>query len=220
MVKSHLIRLGFTLFLYFIYKYTVSCSENKSSESRLALIITLSSRNKLVEYFEWSCRSIGASKHLVDLLVFHENNERIKNINCAPNVKFINIGENGLAEAIVHSIVDQESSNAEVLSQLIGVVNNIMLHIPMYLVEVKPMMGFAFKKYLKDYSHWSSTDPDIIWGRLDEWIDPADAEEYDILTIAENLDSGRLYLRNQVIHLKPFPDVGIDYLFSISLNFF
>ena len=36
-----------------------------------------------------------------------------------------------------------------------------------YLVEMKPLFGSMLSHYLKPYSHWSYTDPDILWGNDD-----------------------------------------------------
>ena len=63
----------------------------------------------------------------------------------------------------------------------------------------------------------SYTDPDILWGRLSDWVDQSDLNQFELVTfgkylikcltsniwylvkiIAKNLDSGRLFLRGQV----------------------
>lgn len=36
--------------------------------------------------------------------------------------------------------------------------------------DIKPAYGLIFESFLKDYSHWSSCDIDIIWGRIDNFI--------------------------------------------------
>eukprot|EP01031_Cornospumella_fuschlensis_P037385 gene37385-45394_t len=105
---------------------------------RLALVVTLAGNRKLADYFEWSCRSIQTSAGLVDMLVFHENNQRLRNVSCASNVKFINLGEKGIADAISKLIVFNET-NDSVQRELSMVVNNVLIHMPRYLVEIKPM---------------------------------------------------------------------------------
>jgi hypothetical protein len=144
------------------------------------------------------------------MLVFHESNQKLKDISCARNVKFIDLGENGLSKLIVAEVLSTAATNsgdsgskADVISEnsrreLNDYLANIMLHIPRYLVEVKPMTGSLFKEWLQPYSHWSYTDPDIIWGNLTNWIEQEDLKKYDVITIAKNFDAGRLFIRGQV----------------------
>jgi hypothetical protein len=171
---------------------------SNNNHSKLALVITLAGNKKLVEYFEWSCKSIAASKELVDMLVFHENNQKLRNVTCADNVKFINLGERGLAEAISKQIIGKNESSESIQRELSMIIGNVLIHFPKYLVEIKPMLGSLFESYLLGYSHWSYTDPDIIFGNLNDWIDKDDLEKYDIITYGKNWDAGRLYLRGQV----------------------
>ena len=75
-----------------------------SHEIRVAILITIAGKKKLSEYFDWTCTSIERGKGMFDLLVFHEDNELIhereKRGTCASNVKFINLGEDGLSKMI------------------------------------------------------------------------------------------------------------------------
>ncbi len=79
--------------------------------------------------------------------------------------------------------------------------NDILLHSPRYLVEIKPLLGTMFQKYLTPYSHWSYTDPDIIWANLADWVEVKDLERFHIVTFAKNMDAGRLFLRGQVCNI-------------------
>jgi hypothetical protein len=168
-----------------------------ATDIRFALVVTLAGNRKLAPYFEWSCRSIGASKAIADMLVFHENNQQLLHVKCAQNVKFINLGERGLSELIVRHILGNNTLE-DTVSQLANVVNNVLTHMPKYLVETKPMTGTLFASHLSQYSHWTYTDPDILWGDLSRWLDKSDVMNHDIITIATNFDAARLYLRGQV----------------------
>jgi hypothetical protein len=224
----------------------IICSTTgKESNFRIALLITLTGGRKLSEYFEWNCRSIYHSKDLIDLLVLHENNQRLRNITCASNVKFINLGDRGLATLLSQHILssnhphlsnnhsksvlssfssvlaektakffhknedikvpahlDSSSSqlvvNEDTQRELSLVINNILLHMPKYLIEIKPMLGDLFQNYISSYSHWSYTDPDILWGNVVDWIDPDDLTDFDFLSFAKHWDAARLFLRGQV----------------------
>lgn len=174
------------------------CSKIAAAGVRGALIVTIAGNHKLSEYFEWSCKTIGASKDRFDMLVFHESNRKLMSLNCASNVKLINLGENGLSKAIIAKVLDETTSNESVKGRMTMMLNDIITHGPRYLVEVKPMLGDLFRDHLTEYSHWSYTDPDIIWGNLSDWIEEKDLERFEIVTFAKNNDAGRLFLRGQV----------------------
>jgi hypothetical protein len=166
---------------------------------RWAFIVTIAGTKKLSSYFEWSCRTFGNNKHIADLLVFHEGNEKLKEMSCPSNVKFVNLGENGLAKLIVADFLGiSNSTDQENRDHLTAILADIIVHMPKYLQEVKPAYGMLFHDYLSSYSHWSYTDPDIIWGNLTNWIDEKDSNSFDILSISKILDAGRLFLRSQV----------------------
>lgn len=167
------------------------------SVNRWAVVVTIAGTKKLSEYFEWSCRSIGNSEKILDMLVFHEGNAKLKEISCAKNVKFIDLGENGLSRLIISEILRSSNSSTEIQGQLSMLLSDIIIHIPRYLVEIKPLTGILFQKWLSEYSHWTYTDPDIIWGNLTKWINFEDAMNYDIITIAKNYDAARLFIRGQ-----------------------
>lgn len=164
---------------------------------KLALVLTLAGSSKLANFFEWSCRSIAASTGLVDMLVFHENNQRLLNVSCASNVKLINLGDRGLSRSIAQLIIANDSMS-DVRREVTMMLGEVIAHSPRYLVEIKPMVGTLFQSHLSGYSHWSCTDPDIIWGNLTEWIHRDDLAEYDLLSFAKNWDAGRLFLRGQM----------------------
>lgn len=166
---------------------------------RWALVVTIAGTRKLSDYFEWGCRTIENSKDIADMLVFHEGNERLKHVTCASNVKFISLGENGFAKHIISEFMGISNlTSQENREHLTTMLSDIIVHMPKYLLEIKPAIGMLFRDYLIPYSHWSSTDPDIIWGNLTNWIDIADTQTFDIVSVSKVLDAGRLFLRSQV----------------------
>jgi len=172
-------------------------ASSADKDLRGAIVVTLAGTHKLSEYFEWSCRSISASSLLFDMLVFHEGNSKLQNIHCAQNVKFIDLGSNGLSKLVVSQVLAGTNTSDTSRVELSTLLADIVLHIPRYLVEAKPMTGSLFKDYLLDYSHWTYTDPDIIWGSLSDWIEQKDLVNFDLLTLAKTFDAGRLFVRGQ-----------------------
>ena len=88
----------------FLVVTEASSAMTGSYEIKVAIMITIAGKKKLSDYFDWTCTSIERGKGMFDLLVFHEGNElvheREKRGICASNVKFINLGEDGLSEMI------------------------------------------------------------------------------------------------------------------------
>lgn len=179
-----------------------------SSKPRYALVIALAGSKKLTEYFSWSCRTIYDSRDRFDLLVFHENNQLLRNVTCAENVKFYNLGEKGLSTEIAKTVMNTEDVSNEASQQLMKVIDSIFQHIPTYLSEFKPMMGALFGRYLSSYSYWSYSDPDMIFGSLTQWIDDNDLQQYHYYSLARHWDAARLYLRSQFTLHRNIPEVN------------
>lgn len=194
------------------------------SPMRGAIIITLAGSKKLSSYFEWSCRTFENADALFDMLVFHESNERLNELYCANNVKFIDLGEKGLSKLISYKIMNTTIEDIAKYNDLYQVTSEVLLHLPRLLVNIKPMSGYLFSEWLQNgvvengnknsqtetenqiqinrgnipyYSHWSYSDPDIIWGNIHDWIDTQDLMNFDIISIAKTLDAGRLFVRGQ-----------------------
>lgn len=51
------------------------------------------------------------------------------------------------------------------------------------MVEFKPALGWVFREYLKDYTHWAYGDLDVFFGDLTKgWLEPSEMRDYDIIT--------------------------------------
>jgi len=179
---------------------TLSSSSSTTTNIKCAIIVTLVG-NYLKEYFEWSCRTIQLSSNKYDMLIFHEDNQLLNKVSCGTNVKFINLGKNGFANIIVREIYRDMLGNRlidpPIIKTMIDLVSKVIEKIPRYMVEIKPISGSLFSNYLKEYSHWSYTDADILWGNLNNWLNIDDLINYDIITVAKLHDAGRLFMRGQ-----------------------
>lgn len=62
---------------------------------------------------------------------------------------------------------------------------------PYYMVEFKPALGWIFRHYLKNYSHWAYGDLDVFFGDLTKgWLEPEEMREYDIVTYRYSCEMG------------------------------
>jgi hypothetical protein len=78
-------------------------AEANTNPPRGALILTMAGSGA-PSYLQASCLSIAASASRFDMLIFHEDNDRIINMPCAANVKKINVHRHGLARLITDAI--------------------------------------------------------------------------------------------------------------------
>ena len=181
----------------------VASHASERSSSRIALVITLAGGDKLHDYVEWSCRSVGASAGIMDMLVFHESNSRLLRMQCAGNVRLFDLGKGGLARAIVkHILMGEQSFSEATRKELYAILAEVIKHTPRYLVEIKPLLGTLFADHLGEYSHWAFGDPDVLWGDVADFIDADDFDAYDVISVAKIFDASRLYLREQFTVLK------------------
>jgi hypothetical protein len=122
----------------------------------------------------WSCISIGAAWKSYDMLIFHENNNNLEQLPCAENVRKINLESNGLSHLIAGALAGTDVSNFEVTRSLL---KDVLTRMPYMLAEYKigvcdkllsrlcvnyvlcVQSGVIFQDYLKDYTHWTYTDP-------------------------------------------------------------
>jgi hypothetical protein len=124
-----------------------------------AVVILTFAGSGYPSYLEWSCTSIEASSKLMDMYIFHENNKFIQEMNCGSNVFIIDVGAYGLADMIADTI----AKNSKQLEMLRVLLRSILPQMPYFLAEFKPLTGDIFKSYISNYSHWTYSDPDIIW---------------------------------------------------------
>ena len=164
---------------------------------KAAIVITLAGDSKLSEYFEWSCRSMANIGSVFDMLVFHEANVKVKELHCPSNVKIIDLGEKGMSKIISYRMMEVAESDTEKYKDLHEAVADVLKHVPRLLIEIKPMVGHIFAEHLRGYSHWSYSDPDIVWGNLEKWVTEEDMRHFDVITLAKTLDSARLFIRGQ-----------------------
>jgi hypothetical protein len=192
---------------------------------RGAVVITLAGQDRLAEYFRWSCLSIEASQEMFDMLVFHEANEKLKNLRCGKNVIFYDVGVDGLSKRFLDAISGDSGSGDSTNSahvELGSLLARMIRLIPRILVEIKPLTGIMFHNELKPYSHWTYSDPDIIWGNLSLWLDFYDIASYEVITGGKYMDSGRLFLRGQFTLHANIPEVNmlweaLDYFDKIDV---
>lgn len=54
---------------------------------------------------------------------------------------------------------------------------------PYFIVEFKPALGWLFREYLREYSHWAFGDLDVLFGNLrNGWLEPDELKDFDIIT--------------------------------------
>eukprot|EP00602_Paraphysomonas_sp_CaronLab_P003664 CAMPEP_0185030194 /NCGR_PEP_ID=MMETSP1103-20130426/16997_1 /TAXON_ID=36769 /ORGANISM="Paraphysomonas bandaiensis, Strain Caron Lab Isolate" /LENGTH=429 /DNA_ID=CAMNT_0027565209 /DNA_START=213 /DNA_END=1502 /DNA_ORIENTATION=+ len=164
---------------------------------------------KAPDYLVWSCRSIGAASDLFDMIIFHENNRLISQMPCAENVRKINLQSHGLAAAVAAGVVKGTSHNqASRKNEIHELLKKVFSKLPYFLAEFKIGTGLIFEEYLTEYSHWTYTDPDILWGRLSDVFRESDMAAFDLITMGKSNDASRLFLRGQFTLHRNGPELN------------
>jgi len=182
---------------------------------RGALILTMAGSGA-PPYLQASCLSVASSASRFDMLIFHEDNELIHDMRCAENVVKINLHHHGLARLIAAAVCQasdtpgtnashQKSDSLESLyssehntcGALKDMLETVLSRLPYFLAQFKIGSGDIFAKYLTQYTHWTYTDPDIIWGDLSEWLTDEELNTFDVITVSKYNDAHRLFLRGQ-----------------------
>lgn len=61
---------------------------------------------------------------------------------------------------------------------------------PYFIVEFKPALGWLFREYLVEYSHWAFGDLDVLFGDMRRgWLEPDELRNFDIITFRCGHDS-------------------------------
>lgn len=84
-------------------KTTYDATTANATVPRGALILTMAGPGA-PSYLQASCLSMASSAARFDMLIFHEDNEVISTMLCAPNVKKINLHQHGLSRLISAAI--------------------------------------------------------------------------------------------------------------------
>lgn len=98
------------------------------------------------------------------------------------------------------------------------------LRTPYKLCDYKPAYGVMFARYLKDYKFWGYCDVDLLFGKLDDYIDRLDLETYDRLfdlghlTIYRNNEEINNLFRKPIDGLSPIDSLGFIYNTQLSCN--
>ncbi|CAM9650238.1 unnamed protein product, partial [Scytosiphon promiscuus] len=86
--------------------------------------------------------------------------------------------------------------------------HQLLITSPYFIVEFKPALGWLFREYLTEYTHWAFGDLDVVFGDMrNGWLEPFELHSFDIITFSFG-DQYRAYLRGQLTIHKNRPDVN------------
>jgi hypothetical protein len=156
-----------------------------------------------IEYFVESCKS---NQYLFDWIILHEGLEA-RPVNHADNVIYHDIGTHGIARLHGEHISAALNLDEEMTLNLTQTFVESLGAFPKLLVDLKPTTGTVFAEYLKDYSHWSWGDIDMIVGDMVGWVNLAELEDFDIFTYTFG-DNERLYTRGQFAAHRNIPRIN------------
>lgn len=91
----------------------------------------------------------------------------------------------------------------------------VILNRPYKLCDLKPMYGYIFEEYIKQYRFWGHCDVDIIMGNLGKWLTDDFLEKYDKLFCLGHLTVYRNTPENNRIFMSEYKGCEI-YKFVLS----
>jgi hypothetical protein len=72
------------------------------------------------------------------------------------------------------------------------------------ICDFKPTFGLIYEDYIKEYDFWGHCDLDIVWGKINNFIDDNLLEKYDIITSRLRRISGHFCLYRNTDEIKSF----------------
>ena len=107
----------------------------------------------------------------------------------------------------------------------------ISLETPFKLCDFRPAFGLIFQEYIKEYDFWGHCDPDILWGKFDNFIFNNVINNYDKvftfghLTLYKNDDKNNLRFLEKINNQERYKTVfshpigfAFDEKFNNSIN--
>lgn len=97
------------------------------------------------------------------------------------------------------------------INELIKIIKNKFIHEkiefekPYKLCDYKPMYGYIFEEYIKEYDYWGFCDIDLIFGKINHFINLNDLEQFDKIgflghfTLFKNTkQNNRIFMRSDI----------------------
>lgn len=75
---------------------------------------------------------------------------------------------------------------------------SIKIEAPYKLCDYKPLYGYIFEEYLKDYEFWGECDCDLLWGKMSNFINEKIFESFDKIF---DLGHCTIYRNNEKINM-------------------
>ncbi|CAM9986485.1 unnamed protein product, partial [Scytosiphon promiscuus] len=203
--------------------------EEGYGDMRVAVLVPYSGPG-LPLWFDAFTDLAAANKDLVDWIIFCE--EDLAQVRTPSNVRMISTSPAKLAwmlagvvypadadeypelyvsdyeTAVSGHLTDSQKPPRNARGMAAKFIQKLLSKNPYYMVEFKPALGWVFREYLKEYSHWAYGDLDVFFGDLTKgWLEPSEMRDYDIITYSFG-DQHRAYLRGQLTVHKSIPKVN------------
>lgn len=179
------------------------------SPFRIAVVVAWIGGGHVPASTHYFLSSVAANANLLDLLLFHENNNHLGDFigdRDYPNVYLHNLGKSGLGELAARKMGSKLSLSGTDIAHLAAYLKEMYREKPKWTLEIRPAYGSIFEDYLDGYTHWLYMDMDEILGDIPAWLELEELMDFHIVTLATG-DSHRVYLRG------PFTMVNMTHEF-------
>ena len=144
----------------------VTLPTTTTTKARLVMMTSMFGTNPLPPYFPMFLRSIQRSG--ADGIVIGGDAMELKDM-LPPNVRHIPLTWDGL-----HDLISNKLFNGTPLP-------GFQAATPYKVNDVKPLYGFLFREYIREYEFWAYVDNDLIFGDVAGILNPL-MDRYDVLT--------------------------------------
>jgi len=163
---------------------------------RIAILIVWYGSKSAPRNVDFLFSSIAANENLVDLLLFHEDNDQLQQTvqPAQTNIKLVNLGAGGFTSLAADRMgreLDYSETEIRVLERHMRAAYT---RHPKHMLELRPAFGFIFQDYLPGYSHWAYMDMDMVLGNLPQWLSHDELYDYHVVTFSTG-DPWRVYIR-------------------------
>lgn len=188
---------GVLLLLGIVVSCFGSHTEQPKPPFRIALLVAWIGNGHIPASSRYFFSSVAANSNLLDLLLFHENNDYLNRVirgDSYPNVKVYDLGEKGFSKLAAASMGSKLELHSEDITELTELMATVYRAQSKWSLEIRPAFGTIFESYMSGYTHWLYMDVDEILGDFPAWLEMEELTDFHIVTLATG-DSHRVYMR-------------------------
>ena len=196
-VVIKLLHIMLLFILLLLYTTDATQWSHKKPPFRIAVVMGWIGGGNIPASGKYFFSSVAANSNILDLLLFHEDNQHLVDFmskDSYSNIHVYDLGHNGFSTLSAQKMGSKLSLSSNDISELAHHMATIYRVQPKWTLEIRPAFGSIFEDYLTDYTHWLYMDMDEILGDIPAWLEMEELTDFHMVTLATG-DSHRVYMR-------------------------